>query len=86
MSPGDEPNRSAGEPVDVSSGVFVYQKTDLVLPGVLPVTITRTYRTRTSGIGPFGQGGSFNYHLFMKTVGQTVSLQMPDVNRYVFTQ
>lgn len=75
-----------GDPVDVSSGVFIMTKTDLVLPGVLPVTITRTYRTRTSGIGPFGQGSSFNYHLYLKLVGSSLSLQMPDANRYLFAQ
>ena len=84
--PGDPNCANPGDPVDVSSGVFSYQKTDLVLPGVIPVTITRYYRTIASGIGPFGQAGSFNYDLFVKTVGTTLSLQMPEVNRYIFTQ
>lgn len=84
--PGDANCANPGDPVDVSSGVFSYQKTDLVLPGVIPVTITRYYRTIASGIGPFGQAGSFNYDLFVKTVGTTLSLQMPEVNRYIFSQ
>ncbi len=83
----DDPNCvNPGDPVDVSSGVFSYQKTDLVLPGVIPVVITRYYRTIASGIGPFGQAGSFTYDLFVKTVGTTLSLQTPDVNRYIFSQ
>ena len=60
-APNDTVSRD-GDPVDVTSGVFALQKTDLVLPGVLPVHITRTYRSKSQGIGPFGEGGSFNYH------------------------
>lgn len=85
-NPGDPHCANPGDPVDVSSGVFSYQKTDLVLPGVIPVDITRYYRTMVIGIGRFGQGGSFNYDLFVKTVGTTLSLQTPDVNRYIFSQ
>lgn len=84
--PGDRRCANPGDPVDVSSGVFSYQKTDLVLPGVIPVDITRYYRTMVIGIGSFGQGGTFNYDLFVKTVGTTLSLQTPEVNRYIFSQ
>jgi RHS repeat-associated protein len=51
-----------GDPVDLRTGQFTAQKTDMVLPGRLPVTITRTYTTvdpfnniagvrRTMGLG-----------------------------------
>ncbi len=81
-----QPNRDAADPVDVTSGVFSMEKTDLVLPGVLPVHITRTYRSQSQGIGPFGQGASFNYHLYLSVVGSALRLQMPDQSRYLFSQ
>ncbi len=73
------------DPVDVTSGVFSMEKTDMVLPGVLPVHITRTYRSKSEGIGPFGQGGSFNYHLYLSVVGSALRLQLPDQSRYLFS-
>ncbi|CAI4030252.1 hypothetical protein DNFV4_00680 [Nitrospira tepida] len=78
--------RHAGDPVDVTSGVFSMEKTDLVLPGVLPVHITRTYRSKSEGIGPFGQGGSFTYHLSLSVVGTALRLQLADQSRYLFSQ
>ncbi|MGH7254942.1 MAG: RHS repeat domain-containing protein, partial [Nitrospirales bacterium] len=84
--PPDAPNCTAADPVDVSTGVFSLEKTDLVLPGVLPVPITRSYRSLAAGIGPFGQGGSFNYHMHLTLVGSALRLQMPDFSRYLFSQ
>ena len=62
------------------------QKTDMVLPGRLPVVINRTYRSQAGGIGPFGEGGSFNYHIQLAVVGAALRLQMPDFSRYLFSQ
>ncbi|MEW6247649.1 MAG: DUF6531 domain-containing protein, partial [Nitrospirota bacterium] len=84
--PQDGQNCTAADPVDVTSGVFTLEKTDMVLPGVLPVHITRTYRSKAEGIGPFGQGASFNYDLYLTLVGSALRLQMPDMNRYLFSQ
>jgi uncharacterized protein DUF6531 len=53
----------AGDPVDPSSGVLNIEKADLVLPGVLPIAIVRSYRTEAQGVGSFGMGGEFNYNL-----------------------
>jgi hypothetical protein len=44
-----------GDPVDLATGLFVYRKTDLVLPDVVPIVLTRTYRpadqSRSMGLG-----------------------------------
>src|SRR5262249_20830353 len=37
-------NCQDGDPVDLSTGLFVYSKTDLMLPDIMPITLTRTYR------------------------------------------
>ncbi|MFQ5656705.1 MAG: DUF6531 domain-containing protein, partial [Candidatus Methylomirabilales bacterium] len=47
-----------GEPVDLATGLFILEKTDMVLPGRLPIVVTRTYRTNDSSQGPFGIGTS----------------------------
>lgn len=54
-----------GEPVDAATGFFYLTKTDFVLPGVVPVEITRTYRTNFTNDGPFGRGTSWPWDLFL---------------------
>ena len=49
-------NGDDGDPVDLGTGLFVMTHTDLALPDVLPISVTRTYRpndpySRSFGIG-----------------------------------
>lgn len=55
----------AGDPVDLTTGAFVYQQTDFVLPDTIPIVFTRTLRTRDTYAGPFGLGGWHSYEMFM---------------------
>jgi RHS repeat-associated protein len=59
---------SGGEPVDLASGLFVMQKTDLVLPGRVPLALTRTYRTLDDSPGPFGPGTSHAYEISLQSL------------------
>jgi RHS repeat-associated protein len=86
LCPSDGQSCSTADPVDVTTGAFTMQKTDMVLPGRLPVAINRTYRSQAGGIGPFGEGGSFNYHIQLAVVGAALRLQMSDFSRYLFSQ
>jgi RHS repeat-associated protein len=56
----------AGEPVDTATGFFYLTKTDLVLPGIIPLVVTRTYRTNLTNAGPFGLGTSWEYDRFLQ--------------------
>lgn len=47
-----------GDPVDLATGLLILEKTDLILPGRLPLILTRTYRTNETTAGPFGIGTS----------------------------
>ncbi|MBI2987006.1 MAG: IPT/TIG domain-containing protein [Deltaproteobacteria bacterium] len=58
--------QTAGEPVDTATGFFYLDKTDMVLPGILPTAITRTYRTQLTNAGPFGLGTSWPYDIFLQ--------------------
>ncbi|MEK7717753.1 MAG: DUF6531 domain-containing protein, partial [Pseudomonadota bacterium] len=63
----------AGDPVDVATGYFIHEKTDMHIPGIIPVNITRYYRSRESGsavsgstgLGAFGKGTYFDYDWWM---------------------
>jgi hypothetical protein len=47
---------TGGEPVDLATGRFIVRKTDLVLPGRLPVVVERTYRSENPDTGLLGVG------------------------------
>jgi hypothetical protein len=50
-----------GDPVDLATGLFVYHKTDLFLPGVIPIALTRTYRPADAVSRAFGIGTTNPY-------------------------
>jgi RHS repeat-associated protein len=66
---GSGPKDKGGEPVDLSTGLFVYERTDLVLPDTIPISLTRTYRQSDTVSRPFGIGMTHPYEIFM--VGDT---------------
>jgi RHS repeat-associated protein len=78
-----------GDPVDVATGLFVMEKTDLALPDTLPIILTRTYRQNDSRSRAFGIGASHLYELFL--VGDTnpytfLDLILPDGARVHFAR
>ncbi|MDF0643088.1 MAG: IPT/TIG domain-containing protein [Nitrospira sp.] len=75
---------AGGDPVDLGTGIFVLKKTDLVLPGRLPVTITRTYRTLGTNLGPFGLGTSHTYDVILRQDGDLRRLLLPGGARVAF--
>ena len=77
---------TGGDPVDLGTGIFVLKKTDLVLPGRLPVTITRTYRTLGTNAGPFGLGTSHSYDVILQQDGDLRRLLLPGGVRVAFPQ
>jgi RHS repeat-associated protein len=75
------PPTIGADPVDFSTGLFVYDKTDLVLEDVLPVSLTRTYRQADSVSRAFGIGTTHPFDIFL--VGNTsaysyAELVLPD--------
>jgi RHS repeat-associated protein len=82
-------DKQAGDPVDPSTGLFVYEKTDLSVADIVPIAVTRTYRQGDSRSRGFGIGTSFNYDMFL--VGDISSytyqeLILPDGGRVRFNR
>jgi RHS repeat-associated protein len=69
-----------GDPCDLGSGLFLLEKTDLVIPDVLPIVLTRTYRSQDGGARPFGIGMSHEYELYISTKNKLegAELILPD--------
>lgn len=53
------------DPVDCSNGLFVQAKTDFYLPDVIPLSLTRTYRTGDNQLRPFGNA-THPYEIFIQ--------------------
>jgi len=92
----DDPEPSVGpapgspngaDPVNLSSGLFVLEKTDLVVPDVIPIVIRRTYRPEDPTSRGFGVGTNHPYGMTLKKVGssatgwQEANLILPDGGR-----
>ena len=60
-APGGPPK--GGDPVDLSTGLFDYTRTDLVLPDTIPIVIERSYRQGDSNSYSFGVGTTNRYDL-----------------------
>ena len=82
--------KTAGDPVDVSTGLFYLDKTDMILPGVLPVVITRTYRSNFTNAGPFGIGTSSSFDVSLQAPSsfnnQTIVLISPGNKQDMFSR
>jgi len=65
-------NAKDGDPVDLGTGLFLYDKTDLALPDTIPVAISRTYRPEDTRIRSFGVGSTHPYNMTIVGIpGQT---------------
>jgi hypothetical protein len=62
------------DPVNLSTGLFTYEKTDLFVPDVIPLTLTRTYRPNDSWSRPFGIGTSDPYEMFVGGDGHSFGI------------
>lgn len=60
MAPGDG-HSCAGEPCDTRTGLYYQTDTDIEVPDVMSLTLTRTYRTEDTGKRSFGIGASHPY-------------------------
>ena len=67
------------EPVDLVSGRFLVNKTDLVLPGRVPVSLQRFYRSEFGQAGLLGIGWTVDlYDSTLTTAGTGFALVRPD--------
>ena len=84
---------TAGDPVDLSSGIVAYTAHDIHIRGGRgSVGILRTYRTLSANSGPFGVGTSHNFSYVLNTLAfitntsPIISMSIPNGNQFVFTQ
>jgi RHS repeat-associated protein len=78
----------AADPVDLGTGTFDYQKTDLTLSDTLPLVLTRTHIQGDSVVRPFGVGmtHSFDINIFSEQQYQQVDLYIPGSQKIHFVR
>lgn len=65
---GPVPNGAcAGDPVDCATGLFTLTETDLVVRDVIPISVTRTYRTNDNVSRSCGVGCNLSYSMWLST-------------------
>ncbi len=62
---------SGGDPVNTGTGYFDTSKTDLYEPDVIPISVTRTYRSADTAKRSFSVGMASNYDMFLWSVDGT---------------
>ena len=71
-----------GDPVDLCNGLFYYTQTDLVVPDVIPLVLSRTYNQNDPETAnrDFGLGASHPYNIFLYSTNnfQEADLILPD--------
>jgi RHS repeat-associated protein len=59
------PDSECADPVSMMTGLYYQEDTDLDVPDVMPIRLTRTYRTKDTGKRVFGIGASHPYEQVM---------------------
>ncbi len=67
--PRNENGEQCCDPVDLSTGLQIYKKTDLVVEDSIPAAVQRIYRPEDSNSYSFGRGTSGVYDLWLWGVG-----------------
>ncbi len=62
---------TAGDPVDCKSGLFVLDRTEAHVRGVIPINLTRIYRPGDTVSRAFGYGNNHAYAMYLREVSNT---------------
>jgi RHS repeat-associated protein len=92
--PGDGPGRQyVADPVDMSTGLFGFSRTDLTEPDALPLSLTRKYRQNDPSVYRFGVGTNDLYGINLWSTSMAsgngwlnVALVLPDGRQVPFTR
>lgn len=86
---GPGPGPGDGDPVDLATGLFTYRQTDLYLPDVIPISVTRSYNSGDGRPRAFGINTNFDYGMFLySSVGGATAptdLYLPDGSDIKYT-
>ena len=77
---------NAGDPVNLATGYFIYDKSDYMVNGAIPFEIKRFYRSGDDGMGAFGKGTYFGFDWWVGDYGDMLLLLKPGNYQYRFSR
>ncbi|MBC7250155.1 MAG: PKD domain-containing protein [Anaerolineae bacterium] len=81
----NNPQGSAGHPVNTRTGNFTHQEVDVSIPTRgLSLTFQRSYNSLDTYAGPLGPGWTHNYNMHLEVVSDTITLMAPLGSRLTF--
>jgi len=84
---GNEPHEqtNAGDPVDIFSGAFYLEETDLVIPNtILPLGFTRSYQSGAASFGPLGWNWDHNFNIYIRELKTGDIALWRNLHEYIF--
>jgi RHS repeat-associated protein len=63
----------AGDPVDCKTGIFILERPDIRVRGLIPIRLNRVYRPGDTISRPFGFGATHPYAMYLREVAGTPS-------------
>jgi uncharacterized protein DUF6531/Big-like domain-containing protein/galactose oxidase-like protein len=77
-----------GDPVNLSTGIFTYDMTDIVVPDVMPLVLRRSYNSQDPYGRAFGTGMSHTFGIFEHSENwhSEADMYLPDGGKIHFTQ
>ncbi|ALA58606.1 RHS repeat-associated core domain-containing protein [Nitrospira moscoviensis] len=84
----DGEKKKDGDPVDLATGLFILEKTDLAVPDIMPLALTRTYRQNDTASRTLGIGTTHPYDLWLARDNDCSVMQLiqPDGARETYTR
>ncbi|MDF0676563.1 MAG: DUF6531 domain-containing protein [Nitrospira sp.] len=84
----DGEKKSAGDPVELATGLFIMEQIDLAIPDLIPLILTRTYRQNDTASRPFGIGATHPYDIWLTRDDycSVMQLILPDGARETYTR
>ena len=74
----------SGDPININTGNFVTQKTDLQISGSLPLLFTRTYNAMDKRSGAMGKGWRHNYEAHLNDKDDSIEVTWEDGRGEIF--
>lgn len=74
----------AGDPVNMATGNYVYDKEDLKISGDIPLVFHRYYNSQDNFVGCLGRGFRHNFDIRLYVKGQEAFITMPNGSRENF--
>lgn len=80
--------KTDGDPVELATGLFIMEKTDLAIPDLMPLTLSRTYRQNDPDSRAFGIGATHPYENWLTWDDDCSVMQLilPDGARETYTR